>query len=314
MSNSYNGWPGIETASDPRLTVIEPVPGRKFRVRAGDVATVFTWLIQRFHNEVEAIDQGILDDWSYSFRKVRGGSTLSNHGSATAVDLNATKHPFNTKATANFSSAQIAAIQHILDDAVVNGQHVLRWLDGHDPMHFEINYIARGGTPANVAALAQRVAPGGTGPGAPAPAPIPTVPAVDTIPQAPRYINWTNPDEALVRITQEIVGVTVDGERGPKTLAATKTHQRMLKIKNADSLFGPTHAEAYLLSLGNMYRAKPDAEMEKAAIKLLHWIAALPIDDSFGPGLETAVKRMQAWAGLYPDGNVGDDTKKAVTR
>ena len=301
MSNSYNGWPGITSASDPRLTVIEPVPGRKFRVRAGGVAVVFDWLIRRFHNEVEPIDQGVLDDWSYAYRVVRFGSSLSNHASGTAVDLNATKHPFNTKAASNFTANQIAAIRRILADARVNGQEVIRWLDGHDPMHFEINYMSRGGTVDNVAALAARI--GG------ASVPPPPIPG-----RAPRPIDWTNPDEALVRITQEIVGVKVDGERGPKTRAATKEHQRKLGIRNADSLFGPGHAEAYLLSVPNLYRAKPDAEMPKAAIKLLHWIAGLPIDDSFGPGLEEAVKRMQVWANLFPDGNVGDDTKRHITR
>ena len=301
MTASYNGWPGIESSSDPRLTVIEPVKNRKFRVRAGDVATVFEWLIKRFHNEVEPIDQGQLDDWSYNYRKVVGGNTLSNHASATAVDLNATKHPFNTRATSNFTAGQIAAIRRILADAKVNGQDVLRWLDGHDPMHFEINYISRGGTVANVAALAARIRGG-----------LATVPPVVT-PLAPRPIDWTNPDEALVRITQEIVGVKVDGERGPKTRAATKAHQKKLGIKNPDSLFGPTHAEAYLLSVPNLYRAKPE-QMPAPAIKLLHWIAGLPVDDSFGPDLEEGVKRMQAWANLYPDGNAGDDTKRAITR
>ena len=304
MSNSYNGWPAILSSPDPRLTVIEPVPNRKFRVRAGDVATVFEHLIKRFHAEVEPIDQGILDDWSYHYRAVRGGSVLSNHGSATAVDLNATRHPFETKATANFSGAQIAAIRLILADMNRDAE-VIRWLDRHDPMHFEINYISRGGTVENVAKLAARLRGGGN-------APV-VDPGLIIIPQPPRPIEWTNPDDALVRITQEIVGVKADGDRGPKTRAATRAHQKKLGLRNPDSLFGPGHAEAYLLSVGNLYRAKPDAGMPAPAIKLLHWIAGLPIDDSFGPGLEAAVRRMQVWGNLYPDGNVGDDTKRKIT-
>ena len=173
-------------------------------------------------------------------------------------------------------------------------------------MHFEINYISRGGTVANVAALAARIQ---------APT-VPTVPPLSQTfePLAPRPIEWQNPDVALVRITQEIVGAEVDGVRGDRTRAATKAHQRKLGIRNADSLFGPGHAEAYLLSVPNLYRAKPDSEMPAPAIKLLHYIAGLPVDDSFGPGLENAVKRMQVWANLFPDGNVGDASKRAFTR
>jgi len=304
MSNSYNGWPGITSASDPRLTIIEPVPGRKFRVRAGAVATIFDRLIRRFHEEVEPIDQGVLDDWSYHYRAVRGGSTLSNHASATAIDLNATRHPFKTKATANFTPDQIAAIRRILADMNRDAE-VIRWLDGHDPMHFEINYISRGGTVENVAKLAARLQGGGDAPA--------VDPGLIIIPQPPRPIDWTNPDDALVRITQEIVGAKVDGTRGPQTRDATRAHQKRLGIRNPDTLFGPAHAEAYLLSVPNLYRAKPDADMPTPAIKLLHYLAGLPVDDSFGPGLEEGVKRMQVWANLYPDGNVGDDTKRKIT-
>ena len=32
-----------------------------------------------------------------------------------------------------------------------------------------------------------------------------------------------------------------------------------------------------------------------------------------GADAERAVQGMQAWAGLYPDGNVGDDTKRKIT-
>ena len=302
MTNSYNGWPGIKSGSDPRLTTIEPVPGRKFRVRAGAVAEVFTWLIRRFHAEVEPITGGVLDDWSYAYRAVRESTTLSNHASGTAVDLNATKHPWQTRATANFTASQIAAIRRILADAVVDGKPVLRWLDRHDPMHFEVNYVDRGGSPDAVRVLADRLK-GGT----PAPAP-----AIE--PLAPRPIDYMNPDDALVRITQAIVGVKVDGDRGPKTRAATRAHQRKLGIAAPDTLFGPKHALAYLLSVPNLYRAKPDADMSDPAVRLVQWIAATTIDGSFGDGLDGRVRRLQKWAGLYPDGNVGDDTKRRIVR
>ena len=305
MPNTYTGWPVIPSG-DARLTVIEPAPGRRFTVLAGPVATVLDWLIRRFHAEVEPIDQGILDDYGYNYRKVRGSDSWSNHASGTAVDLNATKHPFKTRADQNFSPAQIAAVRQILADATINGQQVVRWLDANDPMHFEINYISRGGTPENVAKLAARLAGQST-----EVSPAPEPPAVQ--PRTPRPIDWTNPDDGLVRITQEIVGAKVDGIRGPKTKALTLAHQRKLGLAGADSLFGPKHAEAYLLSVPNLYRSKPDREMPAAAVKLVQWIGGTGADGSFGEGTERAVQGMQAWAGLYPDGNVGDDTKRKIT-
>lgn len=154
---SYNGWPAITRANDPRLTVITPVRGRSFRVCAGDVAVVFDWLIRRYHQEVDPIDGGQLDDWSYAYRAVRAGASLSNHASGTAVDLNALKHPFNTSAAKSMTRAQIAACRRLIADSIVDGKPVLRWLEGHDPMHWEINRWSAGGDRTRVAKLAARI-------------------------------------------------------------------------------------------------------------------------------------------------------------
>ena len=302
MSNSYNGWPGIPSANDPRLTVIEPVPGRKFRVRAGAVATVFDHLIRRYHTEVEPIDQGELDDWSYNYRATRGSSTLSNHASATAVDLNAARHPFRTSASQNMTPDQIAASRRLVADFAP----AIRWIEGSDPMHWEINYVSRGGTEANVEDLARRLEAREASPQLMTPPP-------PVGRREPRPIDWRSDQGDLVRITQEIVGVNADGIRGPKTLAATKALQQRLGVP-ADGLAGPATVEAYLLSVPNLYRAKPDSEMPTPAVKLVQWVGGGSPDGSFGEGTERAVMEMQAWLGLPTDGNVGDDTKRGITR
>lgn len=302
MSNSYNGWPGITSASDPRLTTIEPVPGRRFRVRAGDVATIFTHLIRRYHNEVEPIDQGVLDDWSYAYRAVRGSTTLSNHASATAVDLNATKHPFRTSASQNMTPGQIAACRKLVADFAP----VIRWIEGSDPMHWEINYMSRGGTVGNVEAVARRLRAGLANP-----QPTPPPPPVGR--REPRPIDWKSGRGDLVRIVQEAAGVGADGIRGPKTISATKALQKRLGVP-ADGLAGPVTVVAYLLAQPNLYRSKPDAEMNKAAVKFVQWIGGEIPDGSFGAGTEKAVMEMQAWLGLPADGNVGADTKRRIVR
>ena len=308
MANSYNGWEAISNSGSNLLTVIEPVPGRKFRVRAGDVASLLNWVIIKFHKHVEPIDQGVLDDWGWAYRKTTGGGSISNHASGTAVDINATRHPYGTKATKNFTADQIRAIEALL--SVVNKDaEVVRWLRDHDPMHFEINYQNRGGTPANVAAAVRRLSTPDGG----APAPVPTPPA-NVGSREPRAIDYNNPDEALVRITQEIVGAKVDGIRGNDTKRKTLASQKALGVSGADTLFGPKHALAFLLSVGNLYKSKPDSEMNRAAVKLVQWIGGVNPDGSFGDGTDIAVKEMQSWAGLSPDGNVGDDTKRKIVR
>ena len=307
MDLTYTGWPVIFKNNDSRMTNIEPVPGRRFNVRAGAFAKVIGAFIRDFHEQVEPIDQGILDDWSWNPRKTTGGSSWSSHAGAVAVDLNAARHPYNTKATSNFTKAQIDTMNRLLDKYSWNGQRLFRWLDGHDPMHVEANYVARGGSPDAFAAYAATM--GGATPPAETPQPSP-----ELTPLEPRAIEWANPPADLTRIVQEIVGAGVDGQRGDQTRRLTKAHQRKLGIKDADTMFGPRHALAYLLSVGNLCREKPDEQMPRGAVKLLQWIGGLNPDASFGTGTELAVKRMQKWAGLYPDGNAGDDTKKGIVR
>lgn len=155
MKKSYNGWPGIPKSSDARLTTIEPVPGRKMRTRAGDVAVILNHVAYRFHREVESLTahDRIPDEWGYAYRRVRAGKSLSNHASGTAIDLNATRHPFRTKASSNFSPEQIRAARKIVTDC----KGVVRWLEGHDPMHWEIAPINQGGSPVKVAKLAASI-------------------------------------------------------------------------------------------------------------------------------------------------------------
>lgn len=146
----YVSMNGYTASDDPRnipggVVTVTPkgAPESQFRVRGGDVATIFQYLLDRYQAEVESIDlyrQGSGDDWGYTFRMVRGStSRLSNHSSATAVDVNATRHPLGTHPTANFTTKQINAIRRILND--LDG--TIGWGGDYsgrkDPMHFEIS-------------------------------------------------------------------------------------------------------------------------------------------------------------------------------
>ncbi|WP_410652118.1 M15 family metallopeptidase [Amycolatopsis sp. cmx-4-54] len=137
MATSQNGY----TANDRRLVSSRLVPGttRKLTVRNGPSGDLLLWVAAQFDKLIEDIEQGILDDWGYAERPIRGGVELSNHASGTAIDLNATSHPLGTQPTANFSASEIAGIRAI----VARTEGCVRWGGDYtgrkDSMHFEIN-------------------------------------------------------------------------------------------------------------------------------------------------------------------------------
>lgn len=150
MELSYNGWTASPKFSDfggldnRAIAGVTMAPG----VRRGDVATVLFYIAEQFHHRVEKlVSPGC---WGYAYRKNRNANNLSCHASATAIDLNAPRHPNGKRGT--FSKAQVAEIRRIL--AEVGG--IVRWggdfTGTPDEMHFEI--VA---SPATVAMVAGRL-------------------------------------------------------------------------------------------------------------------------------------------------------------
>ena len=132
---SPNGWPASE---DRKALGIESftVPGTKIKFAcAKAVAPLFVNFAKEFHELVEPIDQGQLDDWGYAFRMTRGSDrVLSNHSSGTAIDLNAIKHPLGKSNT--FNKDQRNTINLLIT------KYGLAWGGNYkkrkDDMHFEI--------------------------------------------------------------------------------------------------------------------------------------------------------------------------------
>ena len=146
---SQNGW----TASKDRTEIgIEsfPVPGTKLKLAcAKSVAPLLVGFSAEFHQLIEPIDEGGLDDWGYCFRQVRGDAVnLSNHSSGTAIDLNATKHPLGKVGT--FPIEKVPMIRALAK------KYGLIWGGDYrnrkDEMHFEIAL-----TPAKAAALIEKL-------------------------------------------------------------------------------------------------------------------------------------------------------------
>jgi len=135
MTKSQNGWPASPIQSEIGIKVFV-IPGTDTKIRcqkhAGKILAAFAG---EFHAQVEPIEGGVFDDWSYAYRDVRGSdSVLSNHSSGTALDLNATKHVLGAEDT--FSKKQVKVIRELCD------KYGIRWGGDYkgrkDEMHFEI--------------------------------------------------------------------------------------------------------------------------------------------------------------------------------
>lgn len=139
MATSENGWPVLDATELTWFTAAH----ERFAAANADAAFLAQRLINRFTVEVEPLAGPVRDDWSWADRPVRGRTTgFSNHASACAWDLNATKHPRGVHGT--FTAAQIKAVRAILADIRDGtGRMVFRWGNDYthapiDAMHFEI--------------------------------------------------------------------------------------------------------------------------------------------------------------------------------
>ena len=133
---SYNGW---AASKDQAEIDVKPylVKGTNLKIRcaagAGELLAAFA---AEFHELIEPIDEGGLDDWGYCFRMVRGTTDkLSNHSSGTAIDLNASKHALGKVGT--FPAEKVPMIRALAK------KYGLTWGGDYrnrkDEMHFEIS-------------------------------------------------------------------------------------------------------------------------------------------------------------------------------
>ena len=146
---SYNGWPASKDVESIRIKSY-PIKGSSIKLRcAYFAAPLLVAFAEQFHELIEPIDEGGLDDWGYCFRMVRGTTDkLSNHSSGTAIDLNATRHPLGKIGT--FPNEKVPMIRALAKKygLIWGGDYKNR----KDEMHFEIAL-----TPAKVAALVEKL-------------------------------------------------------------------------------------------------------------------------------------------------------------
>ena len=145
MLTSYNGWPASKDQAEIGIKSY-PVPGTLIKLRCAEkVAPLLVGFAAEFHNLIEELDVGSLDDWGWAYRDVRNvPGKLSNHASGTAIDLNATRHPLGALGT--FDPGKVPMLK------ALTKKYGLTWGGDYkgrkDEMHYEISLDA-----AKVAAL-----------------------------------------------------------------------------------------------------------------------------------------------------------------
>ena len=137
--SSYNGYPASKDPDEIKIKSY-PVKGTDRKLRCADsVGPLLAAFAAEFHELIEPIDEGTLDDWGYAFRMVRGSTDrLSCHSSGTAIDLNATKHPLGKAGT--FPAEKIPMLRALAKKYGLNwgGDFKSR----PDDMHFEVEVSA----------------------------------------------------------------------------------------------------------------------------------------------------------------------------
>jgi len=142
---SSNGWPASKNREEIGVKSFQ-VPGTTLKLQCAEAcAPLLIGFTAEFHELIEPVDEGKLDDWGYAFRDIRGMTgKLSNHSSGTAIDLNAPKHPLGKVGT--FPNEKVPMIRALAKKygLIWGGDYRSR----KDEMHFEIAL-----PPAKVAAL-----------------------------------------------------------------------------------------------------------------------------------------------------------------
>lgn len=327
MAVSQNGW----RANDRSLIASYSIPGGKVALRKGDVATILVYFAKRFHSEVEPLKWP--GNWGYAERKIRGGASLSNHASGTALDLNAPQHPLGKSGT--FSSAQRGAINRILKDCGGVLRHGKDYRGRKDEMHVEIN----AGTAA-VARVAKAIRAGKKpGPSGGAVSGGSSSPTYKTVSGSTPLVKLYHKGEPVKRI-QAAVGVKVDSYYGQATVSAVKKWQKVNGLA-ADGIFGKnswavlnggkakkpkkSSAPNFPLPKGHWYgvessnpknhsgyytKDRAGIKQFQAKLKQRGW--SISVDGIFGNGTKKVVGQYQAEKGLRKDYAVGAKTWAAI--
>jgi len=302
--SSQNGW----KANDRSVIVSIRVPGGSIAVHNGGVATIFTHLATRFHNEVEPLVWP--GNWGYAERAVRGSSDISNHASGTAIDLNAPQHPLGTNPAANYSSQQINAIHNIVNFY----EGVIRWggdyVGRKDGMHFEIN------DGVSVARVNQIAAKCGGAPVVvnPTPAPAPSPGSTITYRDIPMggvselYTKGEQCRRDQADLNDTGFALNADGFFGPGSVSVTKKFQHAVGLQE-DGAFGPNCRNS-IHKIPSWNGGNHTAREWQQKLKDRGW--HITVDNAWGAKSASILKQFQAEKRLTADGLRGPESWAAL--
>lgn len=141
MATSQNGWPALLPDSHllRRFTIPANNGTVKLTLRDGSAGFLLAHFLMWWSEVIEDLTGAHpADDWGYANRLIRGStSTISNHGSGTAADANATEHPLGVKGTLTPRERERISARLKLYDGCL--RHGAFYTGRVDEMHVEIN-------------------------------------------------------------------------------------------------------------------------------------------------------------------------------
>lgn len=140
MTISYNGWSASPSPSAIGIRTYTVGSSQRVALRSS-VAPILVWLANYYDRNIENIDGSRLDDWGYSYRLTRGGGSMSNHSSGTAIDLNALHYPRSTNNMTSAKQEECRQLVRKINNAA--GKTLVKWGgewsgEYRDQMHFEL--------------------------------------------------------------------------------------------------------------------------------------------------------------------------------
>lgn len=283
MANvTSNGWPWKDTG----LSAFTAPNGHVTSVANRSLAIVFAYLAYRWDTEIEPVTACYGNRTVAEQKRTNPNVMDSNHISATAIDVNGGKHPYELTTrswSTGFTTAQEKTLRGIIADTGILQTGLDFASPYRDGMHVQVRQNVRGR-------------------------------------QGVRLVSQADADNAAKRIggwvarVQKAVGVEADQLMGPGTKKAILAWQRTKKL-TADGIWGPACEKAAGWSTapaGTPFPGRLAVGSRGPAVTKVQRKVGVTADGIYGPATRAAVTTWQRAHKLDADGVVGPLTWAAL--